>query len=69
MLCPKCDAEQHCPCKNCAPRNKGRVTWVVHSDGECASCGHCGFSESYDGWMDIESDQHTAMLKANSNAE
>lgn len=52
--CPKCGQEQFCPCKNCADRNAGKVVWKWTPDGECISCGHCGFTAHADQWLDFE---------------
>lgn len=52
MKCPKCSAEQLCPCTNCADLNAGKVTW--RWDGDLISCGHCGHTMHVDAWHDVE---------------
>ncbi len=57
MLCPKCKEPQHCPCKHCKERNKGKVLWKWDDSGEIISCGHCGHAMHADGWLDEEAKQ------------
>ena len=54
MNCPRCNGDQHCPCRNCAKDNKGKVTWKWDASGELISCGHCGYTMHADGWLDAE---------------
>ena len=61
--CPKCGQEQHCPCKSCADRNEGLVTWVWQSDGESIACGKCGLVMGADEWEEREMEYSQRRLK------
>ena len=50
MKCPNCQGEQHCPCKNCKDKNRGKVTWIWVTGNGPIECGHCGYIMSYSEW-------------------
>lgn len=60
MSCPKCNGEQHCPCRNCKERNAGKVVWKWDETGEIISCGHCGYTLHADDWLAIDWEQMKA---------
>ena len=58
LKCPECNEEQHCGCPACMGRREQPVvTQRDDATGELLSCGHCGYTTSHDGWLDIEVEQ------------
>jgi ribosomal protein S27AE len=53
MGCPDCGQEQLCPCKSCAPSNKGKIVWK-HLPHNRVACGKCGYTEHGNWWLDRE---------------
>jgi hypothetical protein len=58
MYCPKCQGEQFCPCKNCADRNKDKVTWIWVTGNGPIKCGYCGHEMSVGEFQDEEFKQY-----------
>lgn len=54
MKCPKCGGEQYCPCKNCAEKNKDKVTWIWKTGNGPIECGHCGHIMDMGTWYKLE---------------
>ena len=50
MKCPKCQGEQHCPCKNCKDKNRGKVVWKWITGNGPIECGHCGYQMPAEEW-------------------
>jgi len=48
-----------CSCQACFDRNKDKTTWKELGD-DVASCGYCGLTMHYDGWMDESYYQYKA---------
>jgi phage terminase large subunit GpA-like protein len=60
MNCPKCGAEQLCPCNNCSTKNAGKVTQKWHDENlQRISCGHCGLTLSEEEWTDFEAQTYS----------
>lgn len=61
LKCPTCNNEQYCPCKNCAAKNAGKVTWkYIDPEIPIIACGHCGLQKTADEWDDIQYEQMKA---------
>ena len=60
MNCPKCRGKQHCPCDNCATKNKGKITWKWVTGNGPIECGHCGHTMGMGDWMDEDYKQWEA---------
>ena len=58
MICPKCKGNQHCPCKNCSDKNRGKTTWKWITENGPIECGHCGHTMSYGDWCIEEFKQY-----------
>lgn len=63
MICPKCNTELFCHCKNCIKKysNRTPILWkIILEDGEeyeVEYCGNCGYENSPNFWEDLSVNQ------------
>ena len=60
MKCPECGQELVCGCAACLvnfPAKENKAHMLFTPDGNCEKCPNCGYTDSCDGWLDIELDQ------------
>jgi hypothetical protein len=58
MFCPSCEIENSCGCKSCAERPDEFKRNIM--EGDNITCGYCGFTNSFDIWLDFEYKRYDA---------